>query len=402
MSEHASYHIKFFLSLIILIGTNFLLAQTDTLKKIKSPKHYFATTVFADFYATPQKDLSQNLFRKKELTTTDKKISAQLKTYRYEQSVGGFYFPISTTEKVHADGTVSNFHFLGTGSYMLAMPRFGGISDHNLVKASLGLRGIYNTGRKGIWFFDAAPFVSADLSVSGTSTYRWSSTVLYDRIVSPKFSFRLGYTRTYILGNRKTLPYIGLRFGRLDKRYVSIQFPRNITFSFPMGLKVRGSIVGKPMGGVFNIGNTDSIYNGNDKAILFGRTEFITGFRVDASINRNFSFFASLGFTGISTIAFFSPHYNKGNLGSFGNFFLQQMSGGGYLNMGITLRFGKTKSIYNNSNMYEVFNLNSTIDVGDNNTNTGDANIPNSSKQKALSELKTKDVQDLIEAQDLY
>ena len=66
------------------------------------------------------------------------------------------------------------------------------------------------------------------------------------------------------------------------------------------------------------------------------------------------------------------------------------------------MRIGKAKSIYNNYNLYETFNLNSTIDIGDNNTNTGDGNIPNQTKSKEKSNLKIKDVQDLIEAQDLY
>src|SRR6185369_2049064 len=140
-----------------------------------------------------------------------------------------------TREKTHADGRVSNWHWLGTANYMLAKPHFENISDHNLFKMSLGVRAIYNSGKKNIWFIDMSPFISGDAGIPGTVAARWGSTVLYDRIVNQKLSFRVGYTRTFALGNRLHLPYVGIRIGRLDRIYFSAQFPRGLTFSFPMG-----------------------------------------------------------------------------------------------------------------------------------------------------------------------
>jgi hypothetical protein len=223
-------------------------------------------------------------------------------------------------------------------------------------------------------------------------------------MVSPVFSFRVGVTRTFVLANRRQLPYIGVRFGRLDKTYLSIQFPRNVTLSFPFGRYLRGSIYFKPMGGLFNMANNDSIYTkNNDKTILYGRYELISGFRLDANFNKHISVFASAGFTGVKYLAFYSETENKNNRFKLNDFYNEKISRGVFLDLGFTLRIGRAKSIYNNYNLYETFNLNSTIDVGDNNTNTGDGNIPNAMKKKTQnSNLKVKDVQDLIEAQDLY
>jgi hypothetical protein len=386
------------LSVLLIVVVNSF-AQTDTTKKIKTPKHYFTPTVFSDYYTTPQKDLDQKFRRGSDNAI----IRKHLANYQYSQLVGGFYFPILTKDYDHADGTTSNFHLLGTGSYMMAMPRFGGTSNHNLLKASIGIRGIYNSGKKGIWFVDATPFMSTDLSAQCNTVYRWAGTVLYDYMANPSLSFRFGVTRTFLYGNRYHLPYFGMRIGRLDKIYVSMQFPRNVTFSFPMGKYLRGSVYFKPMGGVFNMANNDSIYPKNkDNTILYGRYELISGFRLDASFNKHISVFISGGFTGVKSLAFYSDNENEHSKLAMNDFYNEKISQGIFFNMGFTLRIGRAKSIYNNYNLYETVNLNSTIDVGDNNTNTGDGNIPNQTKNKPQNNLKIKDVQDLIEAQDLY
>ena len=398
-----------FLTILICLGAfgnTYTFAQNDSLKKIKIPKHYFTPTLFTDFYTTPEKNIRTTEWNGKPLPAEPLRIAKVLKNYAYSQSIGGFYFPILTREKVHEDLSVSNFHFLGTGCYMLSMPRFGGINNHNLLKASLGLRGIYNNGKKGIWFMEASPYLSADLSQGQTYNYRWAGTILYDYMANPALSFRFGVTRTFIYGNLSHLPYIGIRIGRLDRSYLSIQFPRNISFSFPMGRTWRGSILTKPMGGLFTMANTDSLYNGSDKTIMYGRFEMITGFRLDAAFNNHLSAFASAGVTGIKNLGFYSFGYNnlqpnKG-LQGYVPFFAQRLTGGVFLEFGLTLRIGQARSVYKNYNMYEVFNTNSNLDPGDNNTNTGDANIPNDVKKKAISNLKTKDIQDLIEAQDMY
>ncbi len=394
-----------YLLFALAINTN-VFSQADTAaKKVKTPKHYFTPTLYTDFYNTPQRDL-----KTKSLTGADLVMAQKLKTYQYAQSVGGFYFPLVTKEKVHDDQSISNLHILATGSYMIAMPRFSGISNHNLMKASLGMRGIYNTGKKGIWFFDATPFIAGDLSTSGTMVSRWASTFLYDRMVSPKFSYRVGLTRTFILGNRYNLPYLGVRIGKLNRSYLSIQFPRAITFSFPIGSKIRASIYSKATGSLLVMGNTDSLYNGTngkaatvDKTIIFGRYDGNTGFRFDFNLNKHFSFYAAFGGANLRGVALFSNQYNaKNNTDMLVPFFGQRLEKAGYVNFGFTLRIGQAKSVYGNHNMYEVFNTNSTIDTGDNNTNTGDGNIPTEIKKKTITNLKTKDIQDLIEAQDLY
>lgn len=402
------------LAAVLLAVPFFVLAQPDTAaKKLKLPKHYFSNTVYVDMYSVGRTHLVE-----KNLDQTQRELAKKLGSYQYSQSIGGFYFPFATREKTHADGRISNWHWLGTGSYMMAMPRFSGISNHNLMKVSLGVRAIYNSGKKGIWFIDMSPFVSGDQGVPGTFATRWGSTVLYDYMVNPKFSFRVGYTRTFILGNRFHLPYLGFRVGRLDKAYLSVQFPRGINFSFPVAQKMRISIFSRPTGSLLTMGNNDSLYNGLtnkgrlDSTIIFGRYDGLFGFRMDYNPNRHLSFFVEFGKSNIRGVALFSRQYNRANgapirdnVQVYKAFFGAPLQGSGFVSLGLTVRFGKTRTVYNNYNMYEVFNTNTTIAPGDNNNNTGDGDIPVEVKLKKAKEtmnLKTRDVQDLIEAQDLY
>lgn len=404
--------------LVALLSGFSVFSQVDAVpdssgKKVKIPKHYFATTFYLDMYSVGESKLIT-----KDLTQEQKDLAEKLGKYKYSQNIGGFYFPFKTTEKVHADGRVSNWHWLGTANYMVARPRFTGISDHNLTKLSLGVRAIYNSGKKGIWFIDMAPFVSGDQGKEGTYATRWGTTVLYDRMVSPKFSFRVGYTRTFILGNRFHLPYLGVRFGRLDRTYFSMQFPRGMTFSTPIGSKMRLNIFTRPTGSLLTMANNDSLYNGLtnknrlDSTIVFGRYDGLFGLRLEYKPNRHLSFFAELGKSNIRAVGLFSRQYNKPNgdpikenVQVYKSFFTSPLRGAGFISLGLTVRIGKTRSVYNNYNMYEVFNTNTSVAPGDNNHDIGSGDIPNEVKLKKKKEqaaVQTLDVHDLIETQDLY
>ncbi|MFL5753593.1 MAG: hypothetical protein ACJ76F_09310 [Bacteroidia bacterium] len=386
---------RFLLSVCVILqlAISYAQAPDSTKRKIKEPKHYFMPTFYFDQYRTGERALNSN-------KPVNQFWDKRLKSYSFVQSSGGFYIPLYTKDRKKNDSAVtSNFHLLLTGNYMFATPHFDGISDHIIFKGGVGMRGIYNSGNKNIWFFDVSPFVAQDISHGTDLVLRSVSTLIYDRIVSDKFSFRLGYSKTFLLGNRYRLPYIGFRVGRLDKTYLSVQFPRNITLSFPMGSKFRGSFYTKPMGGLYTFSNSDTLYFGTDKTIQFGRYELNHGFRVDYKASKNFSFYAAIGGSGNSYISMMSFSYNKDNKGLLTPFFIEKLGKAGFGNIGMTLRFGNAKKVYNNRNMYEVFDINSTVDPGDNNTNPGNE-IP--SVPKKVKNLGYKDVQDLIDTQDLY
>ncbi len=266
------------------------------------------------------------------------------------------------------------------------------------------MRGIYNTGKRGVFFMNYGIFAAQDISFPSDSVVlRSVTTLLYDHIVNEKFSFRIGYSKTFILGNRFRLPYLGFRVGRLDKTYLSVQFPRNITLSFPMGSKFRGALFTKPMGGLYTFANTDTLYYmGNEKKIHFGWREISSGLKLEYYPGKNFSFNLSMGTATNGIIGMSSFGFNRNKFNALQPFYFDRLDKRGFVYVGMTLRFGKAKKVYNSRNIYEVFDLNNTIDAGDNNSDPGNGNIPKSTKKNKIRNLQISDVQDLIETQDLY
>ena len=376
----------------VLINTKLLAYAHDSVKVAKNPKHYFKTTVYLDYYGTGKRDLNDNTFESKKL-----------KSYQVNQFVFGFNAPVFTKDFYKKDSTqISNFHLLVTGNYSSVTPLFDGISKpHHLSKTSLGIRAIYNTGKKSVLFAEFSPFMTQDNGYGYTQTYRVATSLIYNCTVTKYFSFRVGYTRSYVYGNRYHLPYIGFRVGKLDGINFSVQFPRSISFNIPVGKFIKTSLYTKPQGGVYSFANTDSIYYlNNDKNFHFGRREFISGLRIDVLPSNFLNFYLSGGFTSQNSISMYSVTFNKKNKGIYDDFYSEKIKNSIFINFGLVFKFGKIKSIYNNYNLYDAHDLNTTIDGGDNNVNTGNSGIP--SKQSSIKNINPSDVQDLIDAQDLY
>ncbi|MDP1746711.1 MAG: hypothetical protein Q8L90_14145, partial [Bacteroidota bacterium] len=70
------------------------------------------------------------------------------------------------------------------------------------------------------------------------------------------------------------------------------------------------------------------------------------------------------------------------------------------VNLGFVFRFGKTKSIYNNMQIYDALDINNTIDSGDNGVMRGNGDIPVPATK--IQKINPDEVLDLIETQDLY
>lgn len=372
----------------VLLCTKLSAIKSDSLKVGKLPKHYFKTTFNLDFYSTGKRNLDQTVF-----------VSQKLKTYQVNQFAFGFNTPLFTKDYYKKDSTqISNFHLLLAGSYVALTPKFDGITTHHLSKKTIGLRAIYNTGKRSIFYAEFAPFVTKDNGYRYTRQSRFATALIYNCTVNKKFTFRVGYTRMFILGNRYHLPYLGVRVGRLDGVNFSVQFPRSISLNVPIGRYVKTSLFTRPQGGVYTFANTDSIYYlNNDKKLNFGRYEFLSGLRVDVLPIKSFSFYLSAGFTTQNYIGFYSESYNKKNNGIYSSFYREQIASSVYVNFGLVFKFGKVRSINNNYNMYDVQDLNNK-DV--NNINGGNSQIP--AKEKKIQNVKPNEVLDLIETEDMY
>jgi len=386
-------HIFFLISFVLITTKLSAFIAGDSTKKVKPPKHYFNKTLYFDYYSTGKRELD-----------TINQVSKVLGSYQLSQVSMGYTFPMVTRDIYNKDSTkISTLNLLFTGNYSSLKLNFEGIDKHNLTKLSLGCRGFYSNGKKSIFFVELSPFVTQDRGYAYTKTYRLASTVLYNFTANEYFSFRVGYTRSFLWGNRYQLPYVGIRVGKLDKTNFSVQFPRGATLNIPIGKFVRTSLYTKPQGGLYTFANTDSLKIGsledNDK-LYFGRYEFLSGLRLDVQPSNFFNFYVSSGFTTRNKIAFFSTTLVKDNTSTYKNYYSENIKGSIFVNFGLVFRFGRTKSTYNNSLMYDMKDLNNTVAPGDSGVNNGNGDIPVPANK--IKKVNTDEILDLIEAQDLY
>lgn len=385
---------------IVFAGTADSLARDSSARAArhgKPPKHYIKSNLFFSRYGTMSRTLEgKDLF-----------LNNRLGNYSFTQYNLGFYTPLMTRSWYRKDSVrLANFHLLFTFNYNVSIPAFSGeANEHKLFKSGIGLRGIYNTGGKWIWFFDASPFSVGDRMDMRTKQPRYASILVADYVPSADFSLRFGFTRTFLFGNRYHLPMIGMRFGRLDKMYLSIQFPRSVTAAWVVNKNFTLSLYSKPFGGLYRFSNKDTLYiNPDVKVLQFGRWELTNGARVDVNMGSNFSMFVSGGISMNNRIFFFSPDFNNNNssLGVLAPFYRGTVDPTPFLHLGLSVRFGKTKKISGDHRMYEVIDMTNMYDPGDNNDGPGNGQIPAEAKKREMERIKYQDVSDLFDVGDLF
>jgi hypothetical protein len=354
--------------------------------KVKSPKHYIKPTIYSSYYHSPKREAKNGRYG----------------NYSFSELNVGFYVPLFTKDYHLDSNVISNLHLLLIGNYQSATPKFDSIATtHQLIKVGAGLRLIYNNGKKNVWFFNAFPFRTQDKESKYKPIKRYASVLIFNRTVSEKFSWRVGITKTFLLGDRFTLPIIGFRIGRLDGIYLNMMLPRNISLNFPIGKNFAFSAYTKPLGGIYTFANSDSIYNGRDSLLHFGRREINSGISIEFSPNQNFALKIGSGITTNNTVAFSSTKFNRENkFQSFSPFYRDDLKSSFFITGGITIRFGKSKKIYNNYTMYDLIDLNNQFDPGDSNDGPSNNNIPK--KGTDVKNLKYKDVEDLLDLEDTY
>jgi hypothetical protein len=114
--------------------------------------------------------------------------------------------------------------------------------------------------------------------------------------------------------------------------------------------------------------------------------------RVDVRATRWLSIYFSSGFSTKNNITFYSEQANKRQRASAYNtyFYSRNIPPTLFFNLGIVLKFGKTKSYYNDKNIYDAIDLNS-----DGANMNGNSQVP--LPPKAQSKINLESVQDLID-----
>lgn len=348
----------------------------------KAPRRYFRPAVYSNAFMTPASPVTLD--------------GAPTGNFKYTHFNAGYLVPLYTESWITDKGNYNgNFHVLSGANYLRAYPSYSEFSaNYPLFKFSWNIRFIYNTGRKSIWFASLSPFISQDDQTFGKPELRYAAALVYNRTVSKNFSYRLGAYRSYILGGRIIyFPVVGLRIGPLDGTWFSFQFPKYASFNFQMGPKFRGSIFAKPSGTIFNY----SDFAGKSDVVKFRRYELLVGYLIQFRMNSHVQLHMGSGW---ATNRFISFSDNKGNTGN--DLFQNQMNAASslFITGGITIRFGKSISIANDINMFDVFDLNNTFDIGSSGDASPDAEMQG--KERPSQTIQYRDIQDLISEEDIY
>jgi Domain of unknown function (DUF6268) len=385
-------------------GDSLLSAQVSAQSKPKEVRNYIRPCLYLTFSSTG----SRPMVLKANAPPPLSMLNSRLGNYQLAQSNIGFYTPLYTRTRFGTkDSTdVNTFHLLLTFNALTDRPGFSGLAQqHKLYKLGMGLRMFYGFGSRFILFADISPFATGDkYDKLHTQQMRLGMSVAASYMVNPSFSFRVGLTRTFLWGNRWTLPMVGIRIGKLDGTfYFTAQFPRHIAFYYQPNRKINISLFSRVYGGVYNFSNVDSIYMGSDKVIQFGHAGLANGLRFEYRPGPNFSFFFSGGAVVRNKIWFYSNSFNPPHgLNRFGPFFTALPENTLFLNFGLTWRFGKSKKSTGNYLMYDIFDLNNTMDPGDNNNGPGNGNISPKYDKKEMRKVQYSDVGDLLDESDLY
>jgi hypothetical protein len=222
-----------------------------------------------------------------------------------------------------------------------------------------------------------------------------ASTFIYSHNVTNAFNWRLGITKSFLWGNRLYLPFVGLRMGRLDKVNLSIQFPRSISLSMPVSSKFIVSVYTRPQGGMWNFSNADTLYPKNpDMTFHFSRYELNSGLRFDFRVGQHFIFYFAAGLSSRNNITFYSESANarRNNLNYDTYFYSKNLPSTLFLNGGLVLKFGRTRSFFNVKNIYDATDLNNVLDG-----NNGNAAIPLEIRR---SKVNLQSIQDLVDYND--
>ncbi len=389
--KNSIYHMMLCIMLAPLVQAS---SVNDSIKKNepKTPKHYIKPCLYISWYGIPDRKIVPRI----------DSLPMNGRYYQFTQRNIGLNAPLYTTTWLNSDSSkIKSFQLITTVNSTKERIESSFLNEPRVFRrTSIALKGIYSDGGKNSYFFAVAPFSSFDQYTSARAGSRLATVFIYNRTVNEKFSYRLGFMRTFVFGKKLALPIIGFRYGRLDGVNFNMQLLRNMSLNIPMGKHFYYSLFTKPIGSAYSFKNDfNTGFLNKGTTVELRRWELLTGMTLTYRANSNFSMFLSSGFSrgyvafaeSSKKIAIRRDSYQE-----------YKLSQGGFLNIGLNFYFGKSKQINGNYSMYDVLDLNSTYGNDDNNINIGNTQIPAQNKAMQVKNLQYNDVKDLMSETDIY
>ena len=390
-------HCIFSFVIVIIIITKPMLvvaANTDSTTKAvsKVPKHYIKTSLYFSAYGIADRKLKPRI----------DSLPVDGRYYQFRQRNFGLNAPLYTSTWLNTDSSkIESFQLITNINATTERIESSILNEPRIFRrTSIALKGIYSDGGKNSYFLAIAPFSSFDQYTSARKGSRLATVFIYNRTVNEKFSYRLGFMRSFVFGKKLALPIIGFRYGRLDGVNFNIQLLRNMSLNIPLGKHFYYSLYTRPIGSAYsfrNDFNTGFLNKGN--TVELRRWELLTGMTLTYRAHANFSMFIS---TGISRGYVSFAESSSRIVIKRDSYQEYSLARGGFLNFGLNIYFGKSKQINGNFGMYDVLDLNNTFGNDDNNIHLSNDQIPAKNKAMQVKNLQYNDVKDLISETDIY
>lgn len=369
--------------------------SADSVASHDEPRHFIRPTVYINNMMQRNRPFKSNA----------------AEYFGFSQGTIGFVFPMYTHISKDSVGQPKNvLQLAGNASILTARPRFSMIEgDKRLTRTGFAANIIYSIGQKHTLFFSFNPFIAEDrTALIANPALRYTWLVIYNGTVNEKFSYRLGWARSFILGGLPRVPIIGFRIGRYDRVHFNFQYPRYFSFDVPFARRFQMSFFHRFTGGIY--GMRDVNFKGvvYDDMIL-RRAEQLTGFEFSMQASSRFSFFLNIGAVSKSRMALNdvqSKIINRSNRyilrPDYGSLINANLSRAGFLGFGLQYSFGKARHTYNNQAMNDALDMHRHYGSGDNNDQGLQADRPIIPKDTKLRGVQMMDVEELVNESDLY
>jgi hypothetical protein len=260
---------------------------------------------------------------------------------------------------------------------------------------------------------NVSPFIAEDNISIKNPKWRMYGDLIYSRVVNKNFSYRLGLSYTYRFGGGGLIPVVGIRIGDYNKHFLSIQFPRNISYNVKLSPKIYVGAFIRPNGGIyrFKLNKPDqTLFQNNieSKNVVMTRTDYLSGLMLNYAATPNIYLSFNTGFVYNRTVELSQNNSFNGKGGNSvfrGTGRTLNIENSVFVNLSLTFYFGKPTYSSGFSPLLEMKSLNNTYDAGDlNNSNDATTNDMNQVSDKNITkkEAKTslednyKDIQDYL------
>jgi hypothetical protein len=369
--------------------------KNDSISSAEEPRHYIRPTVYMNNMGQRNRQFKSNASE----------------NFGFSQGTIGFVFPMYTHASKDSLGMPKNvLQVAGNASILTARPRFSMIEgDKRITRTGFAANLIYSIGQKHTLFFSFNPFIAEDrTALTSNPALRYTWLVIYNGTVNEKFSYRLGWARSFILGGLPRVPIIGFRIGRYDRIHFNFQYPRYFSLDVPFAQRFQMSFFHRFTGGIYGMRDVDFKGVTYDDVIL-RRAEQLTGFELSVQASSRFSFFLNIGAVSKSRMTLNdvqSKIINRNNRyilrSDYGSLTNATLERAGFLGFGLQVSFGKAKKSFNNQAINDALDMNRHYGSGDNNDQGLQADRPMIPKDAKLRGVQMKDVEELVNESDLY